>query len=41
MRTGAVHTRIDITTAGVVELLAPPEHGEDWVSFDGVSFLAS
>jgi hypothetical protein len=33
------HTRIDITTAGVVELTAPPYAGMDWVSFDGISFL--
>jgi len=35
------HTRIDITTAGVVELISPPDGGEDWVSFDGISFLAA
>ena len=33
------HTRIDITTAGLVFLSAPPEAGLDWVSFDGISFL--
>lgn len=34
------HTRIDITTAGVVRLVALPEFGIDWISFDGVSFLS-
>ncbi len=34
------HARVDVTTAGVVEIVAPPSAGEDWVSFDGVSFLA-
>jgi hypothetical protein len=32
--------RIDVTTAGVVEVVAPPNAGEDWVSFDGISFIA-
>lgn len=32
--------RIDITTTGVVEIIAPPNAGEDWVSFEGISFLA-
>jgi hypothetical protein len=35
------HTRIDVTTTGVVELIAPPNGGENWVSFDGISFLAA
>lgn len=35
------HTRIDITTGGQVELIAPPNAGEDWVSLDGISFLAN
>jgi hypothetical protein len=35
------HARIDITTGGVVELIAPPNGGDDWVSFDGISFLAN
>ena len=36
-----LHTRIDVTTAGVVELISPPDGGENWVSFDGISFLAA
>ena len=36
-----LHARIDITTTGVVELIAPPDEGQDWVSFDGISFLAN
>ena len=32
--------RLDVTTAGVVEVIAPPDAGMDWISFDGVSFLA-
>ena len=35
------HTRIDVTTAGVVELISPPNGGENWVSLDGISFLAA
>ena len=27
------HTRVDITAGGQVELIAPPDGGEDWVSF--------
>lgn len=34
------HTRIDVTTDGVVKMVAPPTGGGDWVSLDGVSFLA-
>jgi hypothetical protein len=33
--------RVDVTKGGVVEVVAPPEAGMDWVSFDGVSFLAA
>jgi hypothetical protein len=33
-------TRVDVTTAGVVELVTPPTGGEDWISFDGMTFLA-
>jgi hypothetical protein len=35
------NTRVDVTTAGVVEVIAPPSAGMDWISFDGVSFLAA
>ena len=36
-----LHTRIDVTPAGVVGLVSPPDGGENWVSFDGISFLAA
>ena len=39
--TNYLHTRLDVTRAGVVEIVAPPDAGMDWVSFDGVSFLAA
>jgi hypothetical protein len=32
------YPRIDVTTAGVVEVVAPPTSGLDWISFDGISF---
>lgn len=35
-----LHARVDVTTTGVVQVIAPPTAGLDWVSFDGVSFLA-
>ena len=32
--------RIDVTNAGYVQVIAPPSAGMDWISFDGISFLA-
>ena len=35
-----LHIRVDVTPAGQVEIVTPPEGGLDWTSFDGISFLA-
>jgi hypothetical protein len=36
-----LHNRGDVTQAGLVEILAAPTNvGQDWVSLDGISFLA-
>ena len=35
-----LHTRIDVTPNGEVEIVAPPHAGADWISFDSISFLA-
>ena len=32
--------RIDVTRDGYVQVIAPPSAGMDWISFDGITFLA-
>ena len=38
--TNYLHTRVDVTADGFVQIVAPPLAGMDWVSFDGVTFLS-